>query len=83
MSENQLMRLSRTFWVSSVNVMAVVVFMLTTALDIVVWQSWYSSWATSDNFMPLMIGLTIYSLPFWALAILAERKMEQLTKENS
>ena len=78
MSELQLYRLWRTYWVSVAVISAIVLFNLFLTLDIVWWQTWFSSWVTADNFQPTIYGLTAFSLPFWVLGGVAHHKLNQI-----
>lgn len=78
MSELQIYRLQRTMAISTVVLVLATSFMFLVSIDIVFWQSWFTSWATAENYLPVIYSVAIFTIPFWVLAIAADRKLKQL-----
>jgi len=76
MSENQIYKLQRTMAISTVVLVLATSFMFLVSVDIVFWQSWFTSWATAENYLPVIYTVAILTLPFWVLAIAADRKLK-------
>ena len=82
MSDEQLYRLSRTFWVCAGVTLSVTMFTIVTMVDVLFWESWITAWVTPENFLPVMFTLAGLSVPFWILGGLAERKMSKYAEEQ-
>jgi len=75
MSENQLYRLNRTYWVSALVAIVSTIVLVLLNVDILFWEQQLFSWVTYENYIPIIITVFVLSLPFWVAGAIADIKL--------
>jgi len=75
MSENQLYRLNRTYWVCALVAIVSTIVLALINVDILFWEQQLFSWITYENYIPIIITIFGLSLPFWIAGAIADIKL--------
>ena len=70
-------KLIRSYWIATSAILPITLFLLFLTVDIIFLDTGLFSWVNADNYLPLIWGLAVFSIPFWILGIASERKLKR------